>query len=95
MSPIAGKTRPFRVHARHVDSHQARLLQEASFETAAVAYVEDFPPPRTDAAEISVIVREADTGQARCFRIDLGSGDAAPSDQSLSRGGRTNRFLSR
>lgn len=78
MSPIAGKTRPFRVHARHVDSHHARVLDEASFEAAALAYVEDFHPPMTDAREISVIVRELDTGHERCFRIDLDSGDAAP-----------------
>jgi len=80
MSPIADKTRPFRVHACHVDSHQARVLREVSFEAAAVAYVEDFHPPMADAREISVIVREVDTGHEHCFRIDLSSGDAAPCD---------------
>ena len=36
----------FSVHARHVDSHHARVLEEASFEAAAVAYVEDLPSAR-------------------------------------------------
>ncbi len=35
--------RDFRVHARHIDSHHAHVVKEASFEAAAVAYVEDFP----------------------------------------------------
>jgi len=77
MTQIAGETRQFNVHARHVDRHFARLLEEASFEAAAVAYVEDFHPPMTDEHEISVIVREVQTGHEHCFRIDLESGEAA------------------
>lgn len=72
------ETRQFRVHARHVDGHHARLVEEASFEAAAVAYVEDFHPPVGEDNEISVIVREVSTGHEHCFRIDLESGDAAP-----------------
>lgn len=78
MTEAAAETRQFRVHARHVDSHHARLLEEASFEAAAVAYVEDFHPPVGDDNEISVIVREVGTGHEHCFRIDLDSGDTAP-----------------
>jgi hypothetical protein len=72
----AGESRQFRVHARHVDSHHARVLEETSFEAAAVAYVEEFHPPMTDRGEISVIVREIGTGHEHCFRIDLDSGAA-------------------
>lgn len=78
MTQVAGETRQFSVHARHVDSHHARVLEEASFEAAAVAYVEDFHPPMTEDHEISVIVREVDTGHEHCFRIDLDSGETAP-----------------
>jgi hypothetical protein len=78
MTPVASQTRQFSVHARHVDSHHARLLEEQSFEAAAVAYVEDFHPPLTEDHEISVIVREIATGREHCFRIDLDSGEAAP-----------------
>ena len=75
MTQAAAETRQFSVHARHVDSHQARVLEETSFEAAAVAYVEDFHPPLGDDNEISVIVRELGTGHEHCFRIDLESGE--------------------
>ena len=78
MNQCAGETRQFRVHARNVGSHQARLVEEASFEAAAVAYVEDFHPPVDDGAEISIIVQDLDDGREHCFRIDLDSGEAAP-----------------
>ena len=78
MTEVAGEFRQFRVHARHVDSHHARVLEEVSFEAAAVAYVEDFHPLVGDDHEISVIVRDVGTGHEHCFRIDLESGETAP-----------------
>lgn len=72
----AEKTRHFSVHARHVDAHHARTLEERSFEAAAVAYVEDLHE-LGDADEISVIVREVDSGHEHCFRIDLDSGETS------------------
>jgi hypothetical protein len=74
--PQAVATRLFSVRARHVDAHHARLVEERSFEAAAVAYVEDLHLP-ADGLEISVIVREVDSGREHCFRIDLDSGDTA------------------
>ena len=73
----AAATRQFSVHARHVDAHHARTLEEKSFEAAAVAYVEDLHEIG-DEHEISVIVRELDSGHEHCFRIDLDSGDTQP-----------------
>jgi len=70
--------RSFSVHARHIDAHHARTVEESSFEAAAVAYVEDFHPTVTDDPEISVIVRDVASGHEHCFRIDLDTGDAAP-----------------
>jgi len=67
----------YRVHARHVDQHHARVLEEASFEAAAVAYVEDLHDVPADDA-ISVIVRDLDGGHEHCFTIDLETGDAEP-----------------
>ena len=72
MSQVA-EIRRFSVHARHVDAHHARTLMERSFEAAAVAYVEDLHAI-SDEHEISVIVREVDSGHEHCFRIDLDSG---------------------
>jgi hypothetical protein len=78
MTPTASDIRQFSVHARHVDSHHARVLEETSFEAAAVAYIEDFHPPLTDEQDISVVVREVGTGHEHCFRINLESGDTTP-----------------
>ena len=75
----ATKVRRFSVHARHVGAHQARVLVERTFEAAAVAYIEDLHA-LGDEREISVVVREVDTGHEHCFRIDLGTGAAAPCD---------------
>jgi len=69
-------TRRFSVHARHIDAHHARTLEEKSFEAAAVAYIEDLHDVGAE-HEISVIVRELDSGHEHCFRIDLDSGETA------------------
>ena len=74
--PKASDARRFSVHARHIEAHHARVLEERSFEAAAVAYVEDFHAIGAE-PEISVIVRELDSGQEHCFRVDLESGAAA------------------
>jgi hypothetical protein len=78
MTEVAHQTRQFSVHVRHMDSHHARLLEEASFEAAAVAFVDDFHPPLGDEHAISVIVREVETGHEHCFRIDLDTGETLP-----------------
>jgi hypothetical protein len=84
MPQAAESLRRFSVHARHVDRHHARVVEEASYEAAAVAYVEDFHPPLGAEREISVIVRDLADGHEQCFRIDLDSGETAP------RGGEAN-----
>lgn len=78
MAQAIEETRKFSVHARHVDSHHARVLEEKSFEAAAVAYVEDFHPAVDQDNEVSVIVRDVDSGDQHCFKIDLDSGETAP-----------------
>ena len=76
MPHAAAEPRRFRVHARHVEAHHARVLEERSFEAAAVAYVEDLHGVG-DPPEISVIVRDLDSGHEHCFRIDLETGETA------------------
>jgi hypothetical protein len=78
MTRAPPETHRFRVHARHVDAQHARTLEEASFEAAAVAYVEDLHELAGDGDEISVIVRDVDTGREHCFRVDLESGETSP-----------------
>ncbi len=71
------ENRSFSVYARHIEAHHARMVEESSFEAAAVAYVEDFHPMVIDVPDISVIVRDVASGHEHCFRIDLDTGDVA------------------
>lgn len=67
--------RQFRVHARH--GHHARLVTEPSFEAAAIAFVEDLPPVEGE-ADLSIVVRDVETGHEHCFRVDPETGETAP-----------------
>jgi len=78
MTQPGPETRRFIVHARHLDRHHSRILEEASFEAAAIAFVEDFQVSLGEDNEISVVVRELGTDHETCFKIDLDTGQAAP-----------------
>jgi hypothetical protein len=71
------EVRIFRVHARHVDVHHSRTLRETSFEAAAVAYAEDLHVLPADGEEISIVVREIESGREHCFMVDLQSGETS------------------
>lgn len=77
MTQAGSPNRTFRVHARHLDAHHARTIEEPSFEAAAVAYVEDLHDLTGGEAEISVIVLELESGHQHCFKVDLESGDTS------------------
>jgi hypothetical protein len=68
--------RAFHVRLRDLDGRGGIVVEEASFEAAAVAFLEREAP--ADGEEAVVIVWDAETGHERCFRIDLASGAAAP-----------------
>ncbi len=71
-------SRRFSVHAQQDDHQPTRIVEEASFEAAAIAYVEDFHPPGDADGEIQVVVCDLASGRRHCFRIDLGGGDPQP-----------------
>ncbi|NGM49311.1 hypothetical protein G5B46_06805 [Caulobacter sp. 602-2] len=75
--PQAANDRRFSVHARHAGRHQTRVISEASFEAAAIAYVEDLALAPEDDGEVTVIVEDLDGGGQHCFRIDLDTGKTA------------------
>ena len=79
-SPVPEAPRRFSVHAHHDDRHPARIVEEASVEAAALAYVADFHPPADLFGEVRVIVCDLEAGAEHCFRIDLEDGEAAPCD---------------
>jgi len=70
-------TSAFAVHAA-TPRGPARIVSEAGFEAAAMAFVEDYALPADHEGDVVVIVREVETGREHCFRIDLASGQAAP-----------------
>ncbi len=71
------QTREFRVHARHTDRHHGRIVAEASFEAAAVAFLDDYPQMQGDDPEVSILVHELATGHEHCFRVDIATGEMA------------------
>ncbi len=80
MSEADQNTHRFSVHARHVDRHHSRVVEEESFEAAAIAYIENFSPvlsseDQTDESAVSVIVRDLGSGHEHCFTVDLDSGE--------------------
>jgi hypothetical protein len=68
----------YRVHPRDLEGSAVRVLEEASFEAAAVAYAEDFGYVTEAAHELKLIVRDLDTGHEHCFLIDLETGQTEP-----------------
>ena len=71
-------TRRFNVRLRDQNAHGGRVLTEASHEAAGVAFAEDWAPHPETGADVAVIVRDLESGEERCFHIDLAAGDAEP-----------------
>lgn len=69
--------RRFRVHAGHIDRHQAVFVEEGSFEAAAVAYLESHPVEAEADDQVRVIVHDVASGHEHCFRIDLETGETS------------------
>lgn len=70
-------SRRFEVRARHASAHvPVRVVEEQSFEAAAVAYAEELHLPSDDADTVSVIVRDAESGHEHCFTVDLETGES-------------------
>jgi len=73
----AGIDRRFHVRlAEH--AHGGRVLAEASFEAAGALFAEEWAPHPESGAVVTVIVRDAESGEERCYRIDLDDGAATP-----------------
>jgi hypothetical protein len=69
--------RRFRVQARDCEDHHGRVVEECTFEAAVAVYVEDHAG---GAGELTLMVRDLESGHDHCFRIDLASGETASCD---------------
>jgi hypothetical protein len=72
--------RRFSVHAQSEGRHRSEIIYGEAHEAAAIGFVEQHTPSLDEDDHVSVIVHDCDSGQERCFRIDLGTGETAPCD---------------
>jgi hypothetical protein len=70
--------RRFSAHAANESRQRTCDLVGQSFEDAALAFVERWHPQADEDGEVEVMVTDCETGERHCFRIDVGSGEAAP-----------------
>lgn len=77
-SPSAPAHQEFHVYAAHDGRNHGHTIEGRSYEDAALAYVEEWRPAADADGEVSLIVRDTDSGREQCFRIDLHSGQAEP-----------------
>ena len=71
--------RRFSVHRVEDAPSRGHLVDGASFEDAALQYVEDRHIEAAD-DEVSLLVEDCATGERQCFRVDLSTGETAPCD---------------
>ncbi len=80
--PVASNAalqRRFSVHGVEEAPSHGHLVEGASFEDAALHYVEERHIEAAD-DEVSLLVEDCATGERQCFRIDLATGETAPCD---------------
>ena len=77
MMSSSSETRLFRVQPRDLDGKAVRVVDEASFEAAAVAYAEEFAHVG-DGGDLKLVVQDLETGHEHCFLIDLDTGETGP-----------------
>ena len=65
----------FAVHGTDEPQTRSRLVEDKTFEAAALQFAEDH---HGDGEIVSVIVEDCESGERQCFRIDLDSGEAGP-----------------
>ena len=76
----AARQRRYSVHGRAEAPSHAHLVEGASFEDAALHFLEAHHPPPDAEDEVSLIIEDCETGHRQCFRIDLMTGETAPCD---------------
>lgn len=70
--------RAFSVHGLDAAPSRSQRVDAASFEDAALSFVETHHLDHD--AEVSLMVEDCETGERQCFRIDLETGETAPCD---------------
>ncbi|HEY3696788.1 DUF5961 family protein [Phenylobacterium sp.] len=74
----AAPARSFSVHGAEEVHSRSFKVDGASHLDAALQFVAERHPAADLFGEAAVMVEDCQTGERQCFRIDLGSGAAAP-----------------
>lgn len=72
------ETRTLRVHVRAEGCDHAHGVEAASFEAAAVAFMEIWRAQVDADGQAWIIVRDADSGVEHGFGVDFDTGETAP-----------------
>ena len=70
--------RAFSVHGVDEAPSRGQRVEAASFEVAALVFVEGHHLEAVP--EVSLMVEDCETGERQCFRVDLASGETEPCD---------------
>jgi hypothetical protein len=79
-APTAASRRRFSVHGVDEAPSRGHMVKGASFEDAALHYIEECHPAADAEDEVAVFVEDCETGERQCFRVDLATGETAPCD---------------
>lgn len=74
------RRRRFSVHGLSEPPGRGRQVEGASFEDAALHYLEETHPAAGADDAVSLIVEDCESGLRQCFRVDLASGRTEPCD---------------
>lgn len=72
--------RRFSVQGHAEAPGRGRVVEGEGFEDAALAFLEAFHPAPDAHDAVSLVVEDCDSGERRCFTVDLATGAAAPCD---------------
>ena len=77
-------TRTFSVHGAEDAPGRGHQLEAFGFEDAALHFAADCHPYAADADEVSLLVEDCETGERRCFTLDLSTGETAPCGEDVA-----------
>lgn len=73
-------SRRFAVHEASEDRARGHAVEAASFEDAALEFLEAWHPQADDHGDVTLVVTDCETGREHCLRVDTGTGETAPCD---------------
>lgn len=81
MSPAAAEPddRSFSVHGLSDAPARGRRIPAASFEEAALSFLDAYGS-QDEGDEVALMVEDCESGERRCFRVDLATGATAACD---------------